>query len=221
MASGCANIDPNKNAQAAIIREAPRLIGPADSYAAHVHSDIFSLGRGYVRSVTIDGDNVRMSPEITLSSLEVTLNDIHFDRSSHAIKHIGTIAFAGNFGQQSLDHYLQYKYPHIKETLSLDGQRVYISLPLTMWKFGTTAHVSGIVRVSPQNPSAIEFVGESAHVGIMPIPVRLVNEALKHINPIAVFNSKLVALNLTDAEVDHSQIHVFGTATLTGQLPSP
>ena len=198
----------------------PSVLGPAAHYDVQVDGDPFALTRGRARAVHIQGQEVQLSPLLTLDTLNADATDVSFDTQTRRLSHVGTTAFTASLGQANLDHYLAQSKPLLPGlVVTLLPQAVEARVPVTLLGLHTIAALSGALRPDADNPSQLDFVTNGAQIGDIPLPPSLVNLAIASVNPVVDLSGLKAPLTVTDARVTDSHIILSGTAGLSGLIP--
>lgn len=195
----------------------PSALGPAAHYDVQVDGDPFALTRGRARAVHIQGQEVQLSPEITLDTLTADARDVSFDTGTRRLSHIGTTAFTASLGQANLDRYLARSKPLLPGlVLTLLPDSVEARVPVDVLSLHTTALLAGTFRPNADDPSKLDFVAQNAQVGTVALPAGLVNAALTTLNPVFDLSGLKAPLSVTEAGVTNSHLALSGTARLDG-----
>ncbi len=198
----------------------PSVLGPAAHYDVQVDGDPFALTRGRARAVHIQGQDVQLSPSITLDTLNADARDVSFDTKTRRLSHIGGAAFTASVGQANLDRYLAQSKPLLPGlTVTLLPDSVEARIPVDVLKLHTAALLSGSFRPDADDPSKLDFEASTAEVGSVPVPAGLVNLAVNEINPVIDLSGLKAPLAVTDAHVTGSRLVLSGTARLDGLIP--
>ena len=213
-AAGCGH--PVQETAAHKIADAlPRVLGPASHYDVQVDGDPFALTRGRARAVHIQGQDVQLSPSLTLNTLSVDAQDVSFDTSTRRLSSIGATAFSASLGQENLDRYLaRYKSRLPGLVLTLGPNSVEARVPVSALGLTTTAALSGSLQPDINDPSKLDFVSDGAQVGFVPVPAGLVNLALSSLNPVVDLSHLKVPLTVTNAGISDSRLQLSGVADL-------
>lgn len=215
LTAGCIGSSPRTTAAHKIADALPRIVGPAKHYDVSVDGNAFSLSRGRAKSVHIEGDDVQVSPEMTMDHMTIDARDVSFDRKQHRIDHVGNVAFTATLGQRHLDNYIRQmksSYPGLEVALRWNDMEA--SVPVSIKSFTTTARLSGTLTPSPSSSTQLEFVGEDASIGIVPIPHKIVELALERLNPTLDLSGLRFPVAVKGASIDRGKIVIRGTADI-------
>ncbi len=198
----------------------PSVLGPAAHYDVQVDGDPFALTRGRARAVHIQGQDVQLSPRITLDTLNIDTRDVSFDTGTRRLSHIGATAFTASLGQANLDRYLAQSKPLLPGlVVTLLPDAVEARVPVSFAGLHTTAALSGSFRPNADDPRRLDFVAQNAQLGEVPLPASLVNLAVESLNPVLDLSGLKAPLTVTDAHVTNSRLVLSGTARLNGLIP--
>lgn len=216
--AGCTGTNPRRIAAEKIAEALPTVIGPAKHYDVDVEGNAFSLARGHASRVTIDGQDVRVAPSLTMNELHIDAQDLALDTKTRKVRHAGHVAFTGVVGQIRLDDYLAGMKSGIKGlSVKIRWTDVDASVPVTALGMTTTVRVDGTLAPSSAGPDKLDFVPEGGAIGAVPVPTRLVRIAMDRMNPVLDLGGLKFPVAVESARVDNGRIYVIGTATLTAQ----
>lgn len=190
----------------------PQAIGPASHYDVQVSGDALGLARGRARGVQIVGQDVRMTPAVTLDVLTLSARDIVFDAKSRQVQSIGSASFAASLGQAHLTEYLLQARPNLSVTLGANDLQA--ALPVAVGPIHATVAVRGTLVPTTPGASTLDFVADRARLGILPVPAFAVNAALEAVNPILDLSRVKVPIGVQSADVVGGQLTIKGTAQL-------
>ena len=198
----------------------PSVLGPAAHYDVQVDGDPFALARGRARAVHIEGQDVQLSPRLTVDTLDADVRDVSFDVGTHKLSHLGSTAFTASLSQAHLGKYLAQskpRLPYLVVTILPDA--VEARVPIEVLKLQTTAVLVGSFQPDADDPSKLDFAATGAQIGVVPLPAGLVNLALDSLNPVLDLSGLKAPLSVTEAHVVESRLVISGTARLDGLIP--
>lgn len=211
--TGCASLSPQRLAAHKIADALPGVIGPARHYEVQVSGDAMALTRGRARSIHVAGRDVQVAPDATLDTVDLVAQDVSFDTKSRRLDHVGHVDFVGTLGQEHLDAYLAASNTHPGLAVTLGRNDLQVRLPVDAGPIHT--HVTVVGQAAPADGgSAVDFIADRAHLSILPVPVFLVNEALKRVNPVIDLSHFKVPLALQSTRVENHALVLRGTADL-------
>ena len=195
----------------------PSVLGPAAHYDVQVDGDPFALARGRARGVHIQGLDVQVSPRLTLDTLNADAEDVSFDRKTRRLSHVGVTRFSATMDQEHLTAYLAQSKPLLPGlVVTLRENTVEARVPVTFLGLHTTAALAGTFTPNADDPSRLDFVTQGAQVGVVPLPVGLVNLAVEALNPVISLSGLKAPLTITRSGVEHGRLVLQGTADLDG-----
>lgn len=195
----------------------PSVLGPAAHYDVQVDGDPFALARGRARGVHIQGQDVHLSPRLTLDTLNADAEDVSFDTQTRRLSHVGRTRFTATMDQTHLTDYLAQSKPLLPGlVVTLGTADVEARVPVTFLGLRTTAALAGRFAPDAAEPGKLDFVTSGARVGGVPIPAGLVNAALDALNPVVSFSGLKAPLTITGAGVENGRLILQGTADLNG-----
>ena len=197
----------------------PSLLGPAAHYDVQVDGDPFALSRGRARAVHIQGEQVQLSPSLTLDTLNADVRDVSFSRETRRLDHVGQAEFTATLSQEHLTAYLARSKPLLPGlVVTLRPDDVQARVPVRFLGMETTAALSGTFAPDADEPSKLEFVTNGARVGIVPLPAGLVNLAVNQLNPVLSLTGLKAPLSINRAGIANSQLTLGGTVNLNGLI---
>ena len=195
----------------------PSVLGPAAHYDVQVDGDPFALARGRARGVHIQGQDVQLSPKITLDTLNADAADVSFDTKTRHLSHVGATRFTATMSQQHLTDYLAQSKPLLPGlVVTLGPSNVQARVPVTFLGLHTTAALSGTFAPDAADPSRLDFVTNGAQVGPVPLPTGVVNLALDLLNPVISLTGLKAPLTITHTGVEDGRLILQGSADLNG-----
>jgi len=195
----------------------PSVLGPAARYDVQVDGDPFALARGRARGVHIQGQDVRLSPSITLDTLNADAADVSFDTKTRRLSHVGATLFTATMDQGHLTSYLAQSKPLLPGlVVTLRPSDVEARVPVTFLGLHTVAALAGTFVPNAADPRRLDFVTRGAQVGGVSLPTGLVNLAADEINPVVSLAGLKAPLTITRAGVDNGRLTLQGSADLNG-----
>lgn len=195
----------------------PSVLGPAAHYDVQVDGDPFALSRGRARAVHIQGQQVQLSPRLTLDTLDADARDVSFNRDTRRLEHIGQTNFTATLGQAHLDAYLAHVKPLLPNlSVTLRSDDVEARVPVTFLGLQTMADLTGTLAPNADEPDKLDFTTNGVHVGMVPLPSALVNLALSLLNPVVDLSSVKVPLTVTNTSILNGQLTISGNVNLNG-----
>jgi len=190
----------------------PQALGPASHYYVRVSGNALGLARGRAHGVFIYGQDVQLTPAVTLDTLTLNARDIVFDAKSRQVQSIGSASFAASLGQAHLTEYLLQARPNL--TVTLGASDLQATLPVSVGPLQTTVSVRGTLVPTAPGASTLNFVADRARLGVLPVPAFAVNAALEAVNPILDLSRVKVPVGVQSADVEGGMLTIRGTARL-------
>ena len=195
----------------------PSVLGPAAHYDVQVDGDPFALGRGRAKAVHIQGQEVQLSPRLTLDTLDADARDVSFNTDTRRLEHVGQTTFTATLDQAHLTTYLAQTKPRLPNlSVTLRSDDVEARVPVKFVGLETTADLTGTLSPNAEDSSQLDFTTHGVHVGIVPLPSGLVNLALKLLNPVVDFTGVKVPLTVTNTSILDGRLTISGNADLNG-----
>ncbi len=199
----------------------PRALGPARHYDVRVEGSAFDLARGHARRIRVMGQGVRVAPDATLDTLDLDARGVSFDPRARRITSVDRASFTGAVGQDNLTRYVRAYHVGLPGLLvRLRASDVLVELPVRVGGLHTTASLGGTLAPDARSAGRLDFVADAADVGAVPLPVGLVNAALRLVNPVFDLSHIRVPITVTQAGVVNGRMVLQGTADLNGFQPS-
>jgi hypothetical protein len=213
--AGCGSGSPQTIAAHKIADRLPKIIGSARHYDVEVDGDPFALGRGRAKRIVIDGQSVEMASGLTMDRLTIEADDVSFDVKKRTLEHIGRVSFKARLGQINLDKYIARIKPDMPGlSIKLQWDDMDVAVPVKVASITTTARVSGTLSANRSGPDKLDFTADKASIGIVPLPAKLVNIAIDHVNPVLDLSGVRFPISISGAYVDRGSIILRGTATI-------
>ena len=212
--AGCSSLSSQTIAEHKIADDLPSALGPAQNYQVHIDGDAFALTRGRARRVTVKGIEVRVSPSLTLDTLDFIADDVSFDKAQKRLDHVGSVTFVGTIGERNLTEYLDASSPQRTYTVRLRQSDVQAILPLRYGPLHTSASVAGTLAPETFAGNMLDFTADSARLSILPVPAFLVNKELADINPVVDLSKAKVPISIQSTQVENGVLILRGTADL-------
>ncbi len=190
----------------------PRALGPAAHYDVQVSGSALGLARGQARHVHITGQDVRVTPTVTLDTLTLDADDITFNEQTHTVQKVGKTVFAAALGQGHLSAYLAQARPNLQVTLLENSLQA--ALPVRFGPLQTTVAVRGTLAPTEPGSDTIGFIADRARLGLLPVPAFAVNAALEAVNPVLDLSGVKVPVAVQSADVEQGQLTLRGTAQI-------
>ena len=111
--TGCGIGSPSRIAAEKIANGLPGIVGPAAHYDVTVDGDSGAIMRGRAKRVRIEGTDVQVSPELTMSHISLDARDLEFNMDSHTLERAGPITFTGLISQENVTDYLSKTRPDV------------------------------------------------------------------------------------------------------------
>lgn len=218
--AGCSSLSPQTIAAHKISDALPKMLGPAAHYEAAVQGDTLALTRGRAQRVHVEGQDVQLTPTLTVDTLTFDAQNVSIDAKAMKLQKIGNVSFVGRIGQGHLEYYLH----HVKMSKMLQGLRitlrpndVQVELPLAAGPIHTHATVFGHPAPDAHDAKSIDFVVDKARLSFLPLPAGLVNRALSELNPIVDMSAVRVPICVQSTSVEGGQLVLRGTAQIDPQ----
>jgi hypothetical protein len=197
----------------------PEYVGPADRYASRVRGSPGAIARGRMKSVHVDGVNVRLSEELTADHLALDLVEVDVDTRSRRLSRIGSVAFAAALGEENLNRYVRARRPDIaglRVTLppaaaggSSVAQATVYARPEIFGVAAAPIAVDG--RITPRpGGDQLDFVPGSARVSVVPVPAPALRFLAERLNPVVDLTTLRIPVRVERTELRDGKLVLTG-----------
>ena len=190
----------------------PRVLGPAAHYDVQVTGGVLGLAQGRAKHVHITGQDVRVTPTVTLDTLTLDADDISFNEQTHTVQKVGKTVFAAALGQAHLSAYLAQARPNLQVTLLENSLQA--ALPIHFGPLQTVVTVRGTLAPTEMGSDTVGFIADRARLGVLPVPAFAVNAALEAVNPVLDLSQVKVPIAVQSADVEQGLLTLRGTAQI-------
>lgn len=206
--SGCANI--HRQVEKAVADSLPDLIGPAKKYSVDVSGSTFRLIKGKVSKLHIVGDDVRFKNGLTLSKLDVTVENIEFDTDSRKIKKAGKSVYSASVIDGELAGYLSRSYPDVPN-IKIAVHSGTLNLSATPKVSGINVPVTAQAKVRVRNRSQLSLDILKASAARIPAPGFARNYIESKVNPVFDVSALGFDANIDRAALQPGRVTIYGT----------
>ena len=192
----------------------PQFLGPADKWSSRVRENPAALLRGRLRRVRVDGENVRVSDDLTLDHLTLDVSDLHVDTREKRVSSVGAIRFSATLSETSLNRYLRARRPDIPGlSVRLRANEATIrARPELAGLLGVPLSVRGTLSPTASgNGTLLDFVPGGANVSIVPIPGLILRFVAERINPLIDLAALRAPIRVTQVAVSEGQVLLTGS----------
>jgi hypothetical protein len=219
---GCARTI-NRSAERKIRDVLPSFIGPAREWRAHVENPIDRTLRGRLRSVAIDGTDVRFRETVTLESLHIGMRDVEVDERKQRLKKVGETTFTAAISEQALNEYLRAFPPPDEEPVrikhvSLRDDKMYVEA--SRWVLGRAWPYTITVEPRLTTPTRLDFAPDRMTVlGLrVPLPAPVLRWFARRLSEGFDFSAFPFPVSITSFKTERGRIVLAGTADVVGSL---
>ena len=198
----------------------PRYIGDADKWTARVGGRPDALYRGRLRTVHIEGANVRLLPNLPIHRLVLDVDDVSVNRKTNTLEHIGAARFSARFTEAALQKYIVSRRADLRDfalTLNADGTATVTVRPEVAGFATVPVSLRGAVRLNEAGTQLLFSPSDAAvDVGVGTIgsglPAFVAAPIAERVNPVADLSAAPVSLVAETVRIER------GTATVTGRV---
>lgn len=213
----------NRTAERKIRDALPGYIGPARIWRAHVDSPADSTLKGYLKSVTIDGEDVQLRQTIVCDSLHVEMRDALVDTGKQNLKAVGLTTFTAVIGERSLNEYLLRAKPPEDDPIRLkrvDLRRDSLTIDATRYLLGHDWPFT--ITVEPRLTSDTRLTFDPARMSVLglrlPLPRTTLRWLARHMDTGFDFSTLPFPVHIARFAVEDGRVTLAGTADVMRSL---
>jgi hypothetical protein len=216
MLTGCGARPGEKKAEKAVTELLPSYLGKASSYKTKIEAD--SLGammRGRVRRVEIEGRNVQLVPDLLITALTITAEEIEVDKRKQQLKNVGRALFTAQITEANLNKCVRTRRPDIKDLqVALRGDLVQARLRPQVFGYPTVPIMIQGKLLTRNGGVALDFEPDAARVTLVPVPKFVLDWTMERLNPVVDLQFLKVPIRIESATIRG------GSLLLSGHLES-
>lgn len=217
LVSGCAKGIVTSQIESSIAERLPEIIGPARSYRVEVSGHTTQMIKGKMSQVRILGEVVSIAPNLAVDELEVTLDDIVFDRHTQAIKSCKATLFTAKVAERTLNAYLSAERPDLNELrVRLRRGRMLVHVRPAFLKLSVGVDLEGTLKVVA--PAKVFFEVDRLKLAGLKMPGLTAEYIEEKINPVQDFSSSGLGIRLTSIEISPGALVMKGSAELDQRI---
>lgn len=190
----------------------PGYVGPADKYSTRVRGNPDALRRGRMRSVHVDGVNVRLTEDLTADALRLDLENVDVDTGTKRLRSVERVTFLAMLGEASLNRYIKARRPEIRDLrveLGAADATVHAT-PEILGVALTPIAVKG--TVTPRDGgSLLDFTPGSGRVAVVPVPAALLAYLAQNLNPVVDLSTLRIPIRVEKSEIKDRAVYLTGT----------
>lgn len=207
---GCAGSIIRPRVEDAIRDSLPEYIGPAKNYSVHTSGSATEMLSGKLDSLKIEGDEVQVDPNLTITKLCVQLNDVRVDTDTRAIKSIGSTAIKASISESSVNRYIKETRGDSNLTVKLEDGKIRVQFAPSVAGVGIPLSVTGKLLIAGEDK--INFQADAGAVGRLPIPAAVINKGLERMNPVIDLSTMKFPVSLKEISIRKGAADVTGSA---------
>ena len=226
---GCVRHFAENKAAARVNDLLPRYIGPADKWETKIKaSNIQALGRGHIKSVHIEGQNVLLDTNFKAESVTLDFSEVAVDLKKNTLQNIGAATFSCSIGPENLNTYVRsLRASGLRDLqVGLTDDRMTVSVRPEVLGFAPVpVQVIGFLTPT-ETGTALDFTPDSARVAIVPVPGLILPFIADRLNPAVDLKGLRIPVKVTRTVVSHGSLVIRGTIApddlrRAAQSPSP
>lgn len=193
------------------IREAlPQYIGPAKQYTVRADGSSTDMLNGLIAGLHIEGRDVEIHPNLTVSRLIVDMQEVRFDPGSRAVTSVASTKFEATVSEAMVNRYIEETQGDSDLTVRLDPGKVLVQFVPRVAGVDVLITVAGKPMIV--GGDKINFVADAGSIARLPVPAFAVNKVLDRVNPILDMSVMKFPVQLTDLLVKKGSVVIRGTA---------
>ena len=215
--SGCGKQMITSKIEKGIAQRLPEIIGPAKSYRVEVSGHTTSMIKGEMREIRIYGEDVAITPVLTVDKLFAKLENVDFDKRSQIIKSCSGSTFEATVSEAKLNSYLHTVRPDIEDlrvNLRKDKMLVHLRPKVLGLSFGTD--VEG--GLSVVEPAKVYYKVDRLALAGLKMPGILADYVEEKMNPIQDLSATNLKVRLSSADLQPGVLELKGSADLGSGL---
>jgi LmeA-like phospholipid-binding len=209
---GCGARPGEKQSEKAVNDLLPTYLGKAGSYKTRIKAD--SLGavmRGRVRRVEIIGRNVQLVPDLLVTELSITAEEIEVDKRKKQLKNVGKALFTAQITEANLAKCVKGRRPDIKDlNVTLRGEFVQAKLRPQVFGYPTVPITIQGKLLTRNEGIALDFEPDAARVTLVPIPKFVLDWTMEKLNPVVDLQFLHVPIRIESATVRGGSLYLTG-----------
>jgi len=195
----------------------PAIIGPAKSYDVHVSGRTFEMIKGRMATVSIHGEEVRVTPNLALDDLRVTLSDVVFDKRSQKIASCQDACFRATIREATLNQHLRATKPKLRDLrVRLQKDRMLVHLRPSLASISLGVDVEGTLRIG--EPAKIYFEVDRLALAGIKMPALIADYVEEKINPLSDLSQSGLTLHLSSVTLMPGALEMTGSLDLASAL---
>ncbi len=212
-AAGCASSIVRPTVNDAIRKSLPDYIGPAKHYDVKTTGSATDMLGGRLDSLTIEGEDVQVDPQLTISKLFVEMKDVRVDTSTRAMKSVGSTAIRATITESAVNKYITAARGSSNLAVKLDSEKINVLFTPTVVGVGVPLSVTGTLSIS--GGDKVNFQADQAAIGRLPVSAYVVNKGLERINPVIDLSTMKFPVILEKIALRKGAADITGTAKFT------
>ncbi|NLB97859.1 MAG: DUF2993 domain-containing protein [Armatimonadetes bacterium] len=216
IAAGCNTGVAERAAEGKLRRRLPEIIGPAEQYDVDIRaSSDLSVMEGRLRTITIEGRQVRVAHTWPVDHILVVLDRVRVNLEKETLQSVGAARFQVTIYPATLVGYLENDEENLRDAqIHLEEGKLTVTGRYLLMGLWTSFRVSGTLELLDH--SRIGFRTRGASAAGLPVPARIVRHLEQRLNPVLDVSDTLLPIELTRVEVRPEGVVVSGIPHLDG-----
>ena len=209
-AAGCAGAIVRPTVNDAIRKALPNYIGPAKNYDVKTSGSATEMLGGKLDRLIIEGEDVQVDPNLTISKLFVELKDVRVDTKTRAMKHVGSTAIRATISEAAVNKYIAVSRGSSNLTVRIEPDKINVAFTPTVAGVGVPLNVTGTLSIT--GGDKVNFEADEASVGRLPVSAYVVNKGLSMVNPVIDLSTMKFPVTIERIALKKGKAEVSGSA---------
>ena len=215
---GCAGAVVRPTVEDAIKRSLPDYIGPAKHYDVKTSGSATEILGGKLDSLRIEGEEVQVDPELTITKLLIEMKDVRVDTGTRAMKSVGSTAIRATISEAAVNKYIVARRGSSDLSVKLERGKIEVLFTPRVGGIGVPLSVTGKLAIT--GGDKVNFEADAASMGRIPVSAYVINRALAAVNPVIDLSTMKFPVTLERITLRSGAADVVGSAKFgPGQMP--
>lgn len=200
-------------AERQIVAYAPSLIGPADSYRAHVSG----IARNRIDQVRVIGHGARLSPSLRIDELQLDLRDVRYKRGPFHVLGVGNTTFVARLSDRAINDLLRVQEREargIVRDIRVMFQPNQVAVTAVANLLNQSITVSSVGQLQVLGDTSIGFVPQAISAGGVLVAADVQQAIAAGINPVIALSGLRFTPVIQRLRLGNGTLTVEGTAVL-------
>jgi hypothetical protein len=210
LVGGCAGAIIRPTVEDAIKRSLPDYIGPAKHYDVKTTGSATEILGGKLASIRIEGEDVQVDPELTITKLLVEMKDVRVDTGTRAMKSVGSTAIHATISEAAVNKYIVASRGTSDLSVKLERSKIQVSFTPRVGGIGVPLSVTGKLAIT--GGDKVNFEADAASMGRIPVSAYVINKGLAAVNPVIDLSTMKFPVTIESITLRAGAADVMGSA---------